>query len=110
MAASPLIGFGDPPSEINFSILDYHGLIDDTIPYSEETSFGKGPHYIHSYFEWLYITLYIKIFFPLGPHDSIIAYDGFYYANKVPYLEGNIEIFNFDFSNPSLSDYFCRMV
>ena len=61
-------------------------------------------------FEWLYITLYIKIFFPLGPHDSIIAYDGFYYANKVPYLEGNIEIFNFDFSNPSLSDYFCRMV
>ena len=32
VAASPLIGFGDPPSEINFSILDYHGLIDDNIP------------------------------------------------------------------------------
>ena len=94
MAASPLVGFGDPPSEINFSILDYHGLIDDTIPYSAETSFGNGPH------------------------DSIIAYDGFYYANKVPYLAGNIKISNFDFnffppnfgSSKSHIERFCRMV
>ena len=36
MAASPLIGFGDPPKniEINFSIIDMHGLDDDTIPYN----------------------------------------------------------------------------
>ena len=64
VAASPLIGFGDPPSEINFSILDYHGLNDQTIPYSEETSFGKGPH------------------------ESVVSSDGYYYVNKVPYLQG----------------------
>ena len=86
VAASPLIGFGDPPSEINFSILDYHGLIDDTIPYSAETSFGNGPH------------------------DSIISWDGYYYANKVPYLEGNnFILFNFG-SKLHVIMHFFRMV
>ena len=42
VAASPLIGFGSPPKnvQINFSILDMFGLQDKTIPYSEETSEG----------------------------------------------------------------------
>ena len=42
VAASPMIGYGTPPSnvQINFSIFDMFGLIDDTIPYSSETSFG----------------------------------------------------------------------
>ena len=44
VAASPMIGFGTPPSnvQINFSILDMFGLIDDTIPYSSDTSFGMA--------------------------------------------------------------------
>ena len=42
VAASPLIGFGSPPKnvQIKFSILDMFGLQDRTIPYSEETSEG----------------------------------------------------------------------
>ena len=43
IAASSLIGFGTPPPdvEINFSIVDFHGIEDDTIPYNESSSFGK---------------------------------------------------------------------
>merc|ERR1719510_2181657 len=57
VAASPLLGFGIPPKnvDINFSILDMHGLIDDTIPYSLETSEG------------------------VGPNATIISWDGYYY-------------------------------
>ena len=57
VAASPLLGFGTPPSQINFSILDMFGLNDDTIPYSQETSFG------------------------IGPYGSLIAYDGYYFED-----------------------------
>ena len=44
IAASSLIGFGTPPPDvdINFSIVDFHGIEDDTIPYNESTSSGKG--------------------------------------------------------------------
>ena len=43
IGASSLIGFGTPPQDvdINFSIVDFHGIEDDTIPYNESTSFGK---------------------------------------------------------------------
>ena len=57
VAASPLLGFGTPPKQINFSILDMFGLNDDTIPYSQETSFG------------------------IGPYGSLIAYDGYYFED-----------------------------
>ena len=42
IAAASMIGFGTPPPdvEINFSIVDFHGIEDDTIPYDESTSFG----------------------------------------------------------------------
>jgi hypothetical protein len=51
IAASSLIGFGTPPPdvEINFSIVDFHGIEDDTIPYNESTSSGifkKIPTYL----------------------------------------------------------------
>ena len=43
IAASSLIGFGTPPPDvdINFSIVDFHGIEDDTIPYNESTSSGN---------------------------------------------------------------------
>ena len=49
IAASSLIGFGTPPPDvdINFSIVDFHGIEDDTIPYNESTSSGnlkKNPY------------------------------------------------------------------
>ena len=48
VAASPLVGFGDPPKkvQINYSILDLHGLNDDTIPYNADSiwCYGNGPH------------------------------------------------------------------
>ena len=64
MAASPLIGFGDPPEniEINFSILDMHGLDDDTIPYNSESIWNYGT----------------------GPHGSLISQDGYFYEEKFP--------------------------
>ena len=59
VAASPLIGYGTPPdTRINFSILDYHGLNDRTIPYNEEIANG------------------------IGPYGSLISYDGYYYEDK----------------------------
>ena len=44
IAAASMIGFGIPPPdvEINFSIVDFHGIEDDTIPYDESTSFGNS--------------------------------------------------------------------
>ncbi len=64
VAASSMIGFGEPPSDkADFSIIDFHGKKDDTIPYDEAGSFG------------------------IGPHDSLISFDGFYYDDKIRLLE-----------------------
>ena len=64
VAASSLIGFGTPPPDvdINFSIVDFHGTADDNIPYDESSSFG------------------------IGPHDTLISFDGFYYEKKATLL------------------------
>ena len=66
VAGSPLIGFGSPPEDIweavDFSIIDFHGLIDDTIPYNEDSSNG------------------------IGPHGSLISHDGYYYEDKITLL------------------------
>ena len=60
VAASSLIGFGQPPifQNVNFSIIDFHGLLDTIIPYNETHAFGTGPD------------------------DSVIAEDGYYYDKK----------------------------
>jgi len=65
IAASPLIGFGTPPVgvDINFSIIDFHGTRDDTIPYDESSAFG------------------------VGPNDSLISWDGYYYERKSSVLD-----------------------
>lgn len=65
VAASPLVGFGAPPvnADINFSLIDFHGTRDDTIPYDETSSFGPGPH------------------------DSLTSSDGYYYEKKSTVLE-----------------------
>ena len=50
VAASPMLGFGTPPSRpdnqppIKLSIIDFHGILDSIIPYMLETSEGFGPH------------------------------------------------------------------
>ena len=50
VAASPMLGFGTPPSRtdnqppIKLSIIDFHGILDTIIPYMLETSEGFGPH------------------------------------------------------------------
>jgi len=57
VAGSPMIGFGDLPA-VPISLIDFHGYNDDTIPYDLDHSEGAGPH------------------------DSIIAFDGYYYDIK----------------------------
>jgi len=42
VAGSPLLGFGNIPHGA-LSIIDFHGLEDDTIPYDNSTSKGEGP-------------------------------------------------------------------
>ena len=67
IAASSLIGFGTPPPDvdINFSIVDFHGIEDDTIPYNESTSSGnlkKIPIHIqkhHSFCCCIYFYKYL---------------------------------------------------
>ena len=67
IAASSLIGFGTPPLDvdINFSIVDFHGIEDDTIPYNESTSSGnlkKIPIHIqkhHSFCCCIYFYKYL---------------------------------------------------
>ena len=50
VAASPMLGFGTPPSRtdnqrpIKLSVIDFHGILDTIIPYMLETSEGFGPH------------------------------------------------------------------
>ncbi len=59
VAASSLVGFGEPPDwNTDFSIIDFHGKSDDTIPYDYDGSFG------------------------IGPHDSLVSYDGYFYDDK----------------------------
>lgn len=58
-----MIGFGLPPaSSVAFSIIDMHGIADDTIPYDFEHSFGYGPE------------------------NSLISFDGYYYDDKATLL------------------------
>ena len=59
VAASPFIGFGDVP-RTPISVIDFHGLNDDTIPYDKNSDEAHGE----------------------GPHDSVIAWDGYYYEQK----------------------------
>ena len=67
VAASPLVGFGTPPNnvQINFSILDMHGLNDDIIPYSVDSYWSYGP----------------------GPNGGLISQDGYYYEEKITYID-----------------------
>ena len=60
VSASSLIGFGEPPAfeNVNFSIIDFHGILDLIIPYNETLSIG------------------------IGPDDSVTSFDGFYYDKK----------------------------
>ena len=37
-------GFGSPPEEINFSIFDMHGLLDQLVPSNAAISDGPGPN------------------------------------------------------------------
>ena len=37
-------GFGSPPEEINFSIFDMHGLLDQLVPTNTAISDGPGPN------------------------------------------------------------------
>jgi len=57
VAGAPLVGFGDVPSQ-PISVIDFHGLNDDTIPYDLQHSEGEGPH------------------------GSVTSWDGYYYFDK----------------------------
>ena len=64
IAASSLIGFGTPPPDvdINFSIVDFHGIEDDTIPYNESTSSGNLKKKILFTFENITQSVVVPIF------------------------------------------------
>jgi len=57
VAGAPLIGFGDLPST-PMSLIDIHGINDDTIPF--DMAHAEG----------------------MGPHESVISWDGYYYEEK----------------------------
>jgi len=57
VAGAPLIGFGDLPQN-TLSLIDIHGVNDDTIPYDLDHAEGQGPH------------------------KSVISWDGYYYEEK----------------------------
>ena len=59
-AASPFIGFGDVPLDPPVSLIDFHGLLDGTIPYDLNTFNANGE----------------------GPHESVISWDYYYYEQK----------------------------
>ena len=63
-----MLGFGTPSANnapINFSILDMHGFNDDIIPYNEESVWCYG----------------------LGPRGTLISRDGYYYEDKISYVQ-----------------------
>ena len=87
VAASPLLGFGTPSDSngpINFSILDMHGFNDDIIPYNEESIWCYG----------------------LGPRGTLISRDGYYYEDKLSYVQIWSDIMNCDENEESyVTDY-----
>jgi poly(3-hydroxybutyrate) depolymerase len=64
----PFLGFGPLP-KYKAPIIDFHGVLDDVIPYStdsEEGSWGQGPD---------------------GVVSTVISYDGMYYYEKPEYFQ-----------------------
>lgn len=59
-AASPMIGFGDVSLSPPIHLIDFHGVLDDVIPY-DVNSVGS---------------------FGAGPHDSVTSFDYYYYEQK----------------------------
>ena len=78
-----MIGFGDLPS-VPISLIDFHGYNDDVIPYDLDHSEGTQILCIKLclYKKNLKLQSHIKNNLGAGPHDSIIAYDGYYYDIK----------------------------
>ena len=81
-AASPLLGFGSPPESAegvpaDISIIDFHGLQDDTIPYNTSNPGCAG----------------------VGPHNTLISSDGYFYENKVLLLNKWAEAMHCDSIN-----------
>ena len=62
-AASPFIGFGDIPLDPLISVIDFHGFLDNTIPYDTDSIYAMGE----------------------GPHDSVIS-AGYAYFEQKPNL------------------------
>jgi len=70
----PFLGFGPLPT-YKVPIIDFHGVLDDVIPYSvvsEEGSWGRGPD---------------------GVVSTVISYDGMYYYEKPAYFQYLVEGF-----------------
>ena len=59
-AASPLIGFGDVPLDPPISLINFHGLLDATIPYDVDSVGSQG----------------------YGPFNSLISSDLYYYEQN----------------------------
>ena len=57
VAGSPFLGYAEVPDQ-PLSIIDFHGTADQTIPYWRNTSEG------------------------LGPDDTLISFDGYFYYDK----------------------------
>ena len=51
VAGAPLIGFGDLPQN-TLSLIDIHGVNDDTIPYDLDHAEGQGKHLMLPFFSF----------------------------------------------------------
>ena len=64
-SGSPLIGFGQVPLDPPVSLMDFHGTLDGTIPYSADSIGANG----------------------IGPWDSVVSWDHYYYEQKPATVE-----------------------
>ena len=60
VAGGPMLGFGDLPS-IPTSLIDFHGINDDTIPYDLEHSEGEQPQCCGAGASGIEIIFWIRI-------------------------------------------------
>ena len=79
VCGAPLLGF-NPMPDTPVSIIDFHGLDDDTIPWSPEVAGNLGA----------------------GPHNTVEATDGWYYHIKMEHLKQIITHMN---CNPEAQEY-----
>ena len=97
VSGSPLLGFG-PVRDSIVPMIDLHGHLDSTIPYSVSNGAGRGPQG-KFYFCNLVQTIYQSTCYP-GSVETIKSWDGLYYYDKEQYISHIASTWDCDSSEP----------